>query len=167
MFVRTKQIKGNDYAYLSENKWSKRSKKVKQSTKKYLGRVYRFDKVEDIEFDYDSSNVSDMIRAVVSWELRKHGFKENKDVLERDDCFVDLKERRVYGKRGRIAIAMNDGLLADYTMRRLFHYTRIKDGYDYAKKFVEAGLNVPKEVFVEIYSKLFKGAEIVDDENEY
>ena len=165
MFIRTKRIKGNEYAYLSENKWSKRSKKVKQTTKKYLGRVYRFDMVKDIKFDYDSNNVSDVIRAIVSWELQKHGFEENKGIWNKDSCFVDLKNRKVYSKRGNIAIGMNDGLLSDYTLRRLFHYTRIKDGYDYAKKFVEAGLDVPKEAFVSIYSNLFKGYEGEDEDD--
>lgn len=155
MFIRTKKIKGNDYAYLSENKWSKRSKKVKQSTIKYLGRVYRFDKVKDIEFSYDADIPGDVIRAVVVWELKKHGFEQkSKNVWHKDYCYVDLGNNRVYGKRGSIAIGMNNGLLADYTLRRLFHYTRIKDGYDYAKKFVEAGLDVPKEAFVEIYNKI-------------
>lgn len=156
MFIRTKQIKGKEYAYLSENKWNKKTKKVKQSTKKYLGKVYRFEKVADIEFDCKADAPEDLIRAVVEWELRKHGFKQNNMIWQKEECFVDLKNKKVYGKRGVVAIGMNQGLLADYTLRRLFHYTRIKNGYDYAKKFVEAGLDVPKEVFVEIYGKIFK-----------
>ena len=165
MFIRTKKIKGNEYAYLSENKWSKRSKKVRQMTKKYLGRVYRFDKAKNIEFSFDDSlSPGDLIRAVVSWELERHGFKRNKNMLEKGGCFVDLRDNSVYGNRGAIAIGMNQGFLADYTLRRLFHYTRIKDGYDYAKKFVEAGLDIPKEVFIELYKKIFKGFEDEDEE---
>ena len=156
MFIRTKKIKGNEYAYLSENKWSKRSKKVKQETKKYLGRIYRFDKVKDVEFNFNAEYPGDLIRAVVCWELRKHGFEEKKGVWQKDSCFVDLKANKVYGKRGCVAIGMNEGYLADYTLRRLFYYTRIKDGYDYAKKFVEAGLDIPKQVFIDIYQKLSK-----------
>ena len=166
MFIRTKKIKGNDYAYLSENKWSKRSKKVKQITKKYLGRVYKFDKIKDIEFDYNNSlSPGEIIKELVILELKKHGFEKNKNIYEKDCCFVDLKENRVYGSRGSIAIGMNQGLLSDYTLRRLFHYTRIKDGYDYAKKFIEAGLDIPKEAFIDIYNKIFKEFED-DDEND-
>ncbi|GAF71398.1 unnamed protein product, partial [marine sediment metagenome] len=38
-FIRTKKIKGTEYAYIVENKWRKRRKnKVKQIMSKYLGR---------------------------------------------------------------------------------------------------------------------------------
>ena len=49
-FIRIKKINGKEYAYLVENKWYKRGFKSKgkgsrQTVSKYLGRVYKFDKV--------------------------------------------------------------------------------------------------------------------------
>ena len=50
-FIRTKKIKGAEYAYIVENKWRKRRKnKVKQIMSKYLGRVFRFDRVSVLDF---------------------------------------------------------------------------------------------------------------------
>ncbi|MBW2966023.1 hypothetical protein KY342_02890, partial [Candidatus Woesearchaeota archaeon] len=50
-FIRTKKIKGAEYAYIVENRWRKRRKnKVKQKTNKYLGRVYRFNRVGVMDF---------------------------------------------------------------------------------------------------------------------
>ena len=165
MFIRTKKIKGNEYAYLSENRWMKRKQKVRQETKKYLGRVYRFRKTAEakLECNFDNVDIGEIIRNAVSLELKKHGFQHRK-VWENSGCFVDLKSNKVYGANGRgIAIAMNNGFLADYTLRRLFDYKGIKNSYDLAKKLVESGLDVPKDVFVEIYRKLFKSFDVEDE----
>ena len=46
-FLRIKKVKGNEYAYLVENKWKSGSR---QKVKGYIGRVHRFDKKEDKDF---------------------------------------------------------------------------------------------------------------------
>ena len=123
-FIRTKKIKGAEYAYIVENKWKKRSKKVKQKTKKYLGRVYRFDKKKDIGF-FEFHSVSDEIKYVeerkkediivdlVKWELIKHGFNEEKAGFVNGDCIFKVKERKVVNSKGnKIALAFNEGYLS-------------------------------------------------------
>ena len=55
-FIRTKKIDGKEYAYLVENKWYKHSFKGKgrgprQKVSKYLGRVYNFNKTENIDIN--------------------------------------------------------------------------------------------------------------------
>ena len=162
MFLRIKRIKGNEYAYVSENRWMKRKQKVRQETKKYLGRVYRFSKVKDECFvcnSIEEMTAGDLIKSVVRHELANHGFITVGTKICNNECFVDLKNSKVYGKRGLVAIGMNNGFLSDYTLGRLFCYNKIKDSYSLAKIFVEAGLEVPKEAFVEIYKKIFKGFE--------
>jgi hypothetical protein len=101
----------------------------------------------------------DLIKKVICHELANHGFEAVGGKLHNNGCFVDLKNNKVYGKRGSVAIGMNNGFLSDYTLARLFCYNKIKDSYSLAKIFVEAGLEVPKEAFVEIYKKIFKGFE--------
>ena len=86
-FVRTKKIKGNEYAYIVENKWKKRGNKVKQKTKKYLGRVYRFDRVNVMDFyeHYDISDVDEYLKQnskdkiildLIKLGLFNYGFEE-------------------------------------------------------------------------------------------
>ena len=47
-FFRIKKIKGNEYAYRVENEWKKGTSV--QKVKGYLGRVFRFEKSQQIEF---------------------------------------------------------------------------------------------------------------------
>ena len=54
-FLRVKNVNGQKYAYLVENKWYKRGHKGKgrgprQKVMRYLGRVYSFDKAQNRKF---------------------------------------------------------------------------------------------------------------------
>jgi len=171
-FIRTKKIKGAEYAYIVENKWRKRRKnKVKQIMSKYLGRVYRFDKVkaldflefykiEDVNKYLDSKSKYDILYDLIKLELFNHGFEENGGVLVKEKCYFDLKENRFRSKRSRkIAIAMNEGFLTNYAIKNILHFEAFdeeEDGYLLAKLFVEAGLNIPKEIFIGFFKKVYK-----------
>jgi hypothetical protein len=167
-FIRTKKIKGAEYAYIVENRW--RWKKTKQKAKKYLGRVYRHSKVNVKDFCVyysignldgyvESSGKDEMIESLVELELHNHGFSLEDGIWSRDGCFVNLKERKVYNNRENdIALAFNEGYLTSYALRKLFCFEAEceEDGYDLAKMFVESGINVPKEIFIGIFGKVFK-----------
>lgn len=171
-FIRTKKIKGAEYAYIVENKWCKRRKnKVKQKTTKYLGRVYRFDrvsvvdffefhKIEDINKYLDEKSKYDILFDLIKLELANHGFEEKEGLLEKQGCFFDLNEKRVRGERSKkIAVAMNEGFLTNYAIKKILRFEAFdeeEDGYLLAKMFVEAGLNIPKEIFVGFFRKVMK-----------
>jgi len=169
-FIRTKKIKGKEYAYIVENRWKKRGNKVKQKTKKYLGRVYRFDRVNIMDFFEfnDISNVEeylknrnkeDIINDLIRLELFNYGFQEKDNVLQKEEVFFDLKNKKVYNKKNKpVALAFNEGFLTDYAIKKLlsFRAEAEEDGYTLAKLFVEAGIAVPKEVFVGFFRKIFK-----------
>jgi hypothetical protein len=134
-FIRTKKIKGTEYAYIVENKWRKRRKnKVKQKTTKYLGRVFRFDrvsvldffefyKIEDINKYLDEKSKYNILFDLIKLELTNHGFEEKKGLLEKEGCYFDFNEKRVRGSRSKkIAIAMNEGFLTNYAMKRMVIY---------------------------------------------
>jgi len=166
-FIRTKKIKNKEYAYIVENKWRKRGNKVKQKTKKYLGRVYRHDKVNEEDF-YQFHNIEDVddyledkdkeevINDLLKWELKKHGFEEKENKWVKKNCFLDIDKKKIYNKKGnKIALGINEGFLTDYTVRRIINFsadTR-EEGYDFAKMFVEAGISIPKQIFVELFKK--------------
>lgn len=166
-FIRTKKIKGNEYAYIVENRW--RRKKTKQKSKKYLGRVYRYDKekekdfyeyheIEDIEKYISEKDKHELISDVIRLELYNHGFVPDEEkVFVKKCCFVDVDKKKVFNKRGNnISLAFNEGFLTTYSMRKIFKFKAEDedDGYEFAKLFVEAGLSVPKEVFVGIFRKM-------------
>ncbi len=111
MFIRVKNIrkKGKEYkyAYIVSNKWRKTRKEAKQKVKKYLGKVYSFDKVSDKDFfgfysitdalEYVKGNdkkkiVSDMVR----FELLSHGFKEEGDFLVNGSIYFDKNRKELF-----------------------------------------------------------------------
>jgi len=171
-FIRTKKIKGTEYAYIVENKWRKRRKnKVRQKTNKYLGRVFRFDRVsvldffefyniEDINKYIDAKSKYDILYDLIKVELYNHGFEENRKLLKKEICCFDLNEKRLKSERTKkIAIAMNEGFLTNYAIKKILKFEAFdeeEDGYLLAKLFVEAGLNIPKDVFVGYFKKVLK-----------
>ncbi len=174
-FIRVKKFKRKDgsrveYAYIVENKRYKRQGKVRQKSKKYLGKVYRFDKVENSEF-LEFHNIEDVkeyvgdknhieiMNDVLKWELSNHGFKEDEGVWKNKDCFMNIKDKKVYNEKGNdIALAFNEGLFCTHNIRKIYNFKATfsdeESGYKLAKAFVEAGLKVPKEVFVGVYEKI-------------
>ncbi|MBW2996433.1 hypothetical protein KY332_03975 [Candidatus Woesearchaeota archaeon] len=167
-FIRTKKIKGAEYAYIVENRWKR--KKTKQKSKKYLGRVYRFDRVNMMDF-YEFYGISDVdkylaekskeeiIVDLIKLELFNHGFNEEKNCWRKGNCFLNLKEKKIYNEKGNnIALAFNEGFMTTYALRKLHNFRADveEEGYDFAKLFVEAGISIPKDVFVGIFSKVYK-----------
>ena len=168
-FIRTKKIKGKRYAYIVENKWKKG--KVKQRSKKYLGRVFSFERTESDFREFISEDFAKYLEArdaksivldLVRWELYNHGFRDESGVLVNEECLVDVKKLRIRNKRGSIvALEFNEGLLGEYKLKRFLKFnfgevTEKEAGYKLAKEFVENGLAVPHEVFVGVFEKLFK-----------
>lgn len=174
-FIRVKKFKRKDgskveYAYIVENKRYKRSKKVKQKPKKYLGKVYRIEKVNDVDF-FEFHNIKDvknytenknhieLLNDVLKWELHSHGFKKKEGVWSNGDCFMNIKEKRVYNEKGNdVALAFNEGLFCTHNIRNIYNFKATfsdeETGYKLAKAFVEAGIKVPKEVFVGVFEKV-------------
>ncbi|MEM4271793.1 MAG: hypothetical protein QXD13_01755, partial [Candidatus Pacearchaeota archaeon] len=66
---------------------------------------------------------------------------------------------KVLNKRGNeISLGLNEGFLSGYTIKRILKFKPIveEDAYTFAKLFVEAGIDAPKELFVAMFSKVFK-----------
>ena len=184
MFIRTKKIKkksGNiyTYAYLVENKWKKRTKgkqKSRQKVKGYLGRVYNLDKkhehdflellaIQDVDKYTNSKSKKTVILDLVKYELLKHGFDEVGSLVSNGEIFFDLDKVEFsilegLKRKPGIVLSLNEGFMCKETLKRLTHFyaegTEEEVGYKFAKSFVEAGINVPKEVFVSLFGKLFK-----------
>jgi len=160
-FIRTKKIAGKDYAYLVENKWYKRGFKGKgrgsrQRVSKYLGRVYSFNKVNDNDFltfksindleqylKNNSNNKNQIFRDLVEWELFRHG-------INKEEFTIDFSNKKIMKGNKEVSLRMNEGFLNSFTLGRLFNL-KSGDSYYLAKCFVEAGIEIPKEVFVGVF----------------
>ena len=169
MFLRIKKINNAKYAYLVDNKWYKRSVKGKgrgprQRVRKYLGKVFSFSKISNNDFfifkninnigGYIKNNEKNsIIKDLVEWEVFRHS-------INRDEFSIDLNNKKILKNEKEVSLAMNEGFLNSYTLARLLNFKfgidAEKEGLDFAKAFVEAGIEVPKEIFVGIFGKVYK-----------
>ena len=170
VYIRIKKIKkksGNcyEYAYLVENKWRKRVRGGKagarQKVKAFLGRVYKPVLTNDKDF-LEDHGISDMGRYVnenslkrisqdlIDWEFFKHDIGNG--------FFVDFENKSVRKYKKKAVLQLNEGFLCDYTLRKLINFRFREDeheaGIALAKAFVEAGINIPKGLFVKVFEKM-------------
>ena len=167
MYIRTKKIKGKEYAYIVQSRWRKRNKDGKkgarQKVKGYLGRVYRFDVKEDIDFfeffsindvnDYIKKNSKDkIINDLIEWEIHKHK-------ISKKDFLIDFKNKKIIKNNRGVVLGINEGYLCRETIKKLLNFRNKEEeqqGYRLAKRFVQAGIKVPNEVFVGYFKKVNK-----------
>lgn len=165
MFLRVKKVKGREYSYLVENTWKKGS--ARQRVRKYVGIVFRFESAEkdfvefykicDIEKFFKRKDAPAILRDAVQWELAKAGFVERNTCFEKDDIAV-YKNMTFRNGRKKAVLALNQGYLCDFTLKNILKFKRsgdIKsDSIELARRFVDAGLDVPKEVFIAFFRAL-------------
>jgi len=162
-FIRTKKISGKEYAYLVSNKWYKRRHKGKnkgprQKVSKYLGRVYYFNKVNDKDFltfknikdleqylKNNHNNKNQIFKDLVEWELWRHS-------INKEEFTIDYSNKKIINKNNNkmVSLRINEGFLNSFTLNRLFGL-RSGSSYYLAKCFVEAGVEIPKVVFVGVF----------------
>lgn len=165
MYIRVKKIKGKEYAYLIQSRWKKRNKNGKkgprQKVRGYLGRVHRFKVKNNIGFfDFFSTKDIDkyikknskekIINDLIEWEIHKHK-------INRKDFLIDFKNKKIIKKGKNVVIGINDGYLCGETIKKLLNFRNKEEeqqGYRLAKRFVQAGIKVPHEVFVGYFEKV-------------
>ena len=133
-FIRTKKIDGKEYAYLVENRWYKRKHKGKnrgprQRVNKYLGRVYSFNKTENIDFftfkkinnleqylKNNSNNKNNVFRDLIEWELFRHN-------IDKEEFAIDYSNKKIISKNNNkeVSLRMNEGFLNSFTLNRIFN----------------------------------------------
>lgn len=161
MFFRIKKIKGKEYMYIVENSWNRKGSR--QKVKGYIGRVYRFGLKNNVGFsEYINQNIQDYIENntknkvmsdLVEWELFKFG-------IDKNEFAIDLTNTILQKNRRNVALLLNEGFMCSRTLKNLLEFKAERDeeedGYRFARCFVEAGIKVPQEVFVGLFSKLYK-----------
>ena len=164
MFIRTKKIKGQDYAYLVENKWTKKG--TRQKVKAYLGRVVDVKLQRDVDFSLGSEgSAKNITKALVKWELLRHGFEENKcliprrTVIAKDNIIINLRKLSIQSKGRDVVLRLNEGFMCSHSLKHLLRFKSYGEedevGLELATAYAEAGIMIPKELFIEIYQKVF------------
>lgn len=161
-FFRIKKIKGKEYAYIVENEW--KQKGSRQKVKGYLGRAYRFDlrnnvnfleyfKIENIQNYIESNQKNKIINDLIEWELYRFS-------IDKNEFSIDLNNKKIQKNDKNVAFLINEGFMCDSTLKNLLEFKPEgddqADGYRLARAFVEAGIKVPQEVFVGVFGKLYK-----------
>ena len=160
-FVRIKKIKGKEYAYIVENKW--KSESSRQEVRGYLGRVYRFElknlidflqfvKTENAEKYVNENDASKIIKDLIEWEFFKFD-------VDRQKFSVDLTNKIIQIHNKNTVLLINEGFMCNFTLKNLLEFesknNEENNGYRLARSFVEAGIRVPQEIFVGLFGKLY------------
>ena len=161
-FFRIKKIKGKEYAYVVENYW--RKKGSRQKVIGYLGRTYKFELKNNVEF-LEHYNIEDLqsyiemnkknkiIKDLVEWELFKFG-------INKEGFHVDFDNTKILKNKKNVVLAINEGYLCSLSFKNLIAFKiendEQQDGYRFARAFVEAGIKVPQDIFVALFGKLYK-----------
>jgi len=169
MFVRTKTISGKEYAYQVKNVWTRKG--ARQKTVKYIGSVHRLKRKHDrglssfvarsdMQNYVQNSGKNMIVRDLVALELHNYGFNEKKArVWEMGKLTADLSKWNFLCGKKNAVLAMNDGFMYDGSVRRLLRFKTIGDEDEVAVKlancFVNAGIKIEKEIFVQLFEKLF------------
>ena len=166
MYIRVKKVKGYEYAYLVANKWKKKGdiKGARQKVRKYLGRVldykaesdigfFEFMKAEDSQKYLENNDYGQILKDLIEWEFNKRSIGE--------DVLVYHNKGKVQKDGKNVCIRMNNGIFCGFTLKRLFEFdgkgSEPEVGKRLARAFVEAGIDVPQEVFVVLFEKVFEG----------
>jgi hypothetical protein len=168
-FIRTKILKGNHYAYYVENSWKKKTSK--QKVKQYLGRVHAPLKQYEVDFlsfvGYDELSIylrqerEKILEDLIAYVLYTHGFKKNDScVWCCSNIYVNLENHSITSNNKNVALKINEGFLCEQTLRDIYvgaHKGRSREAaLTFARQFIDAGINIPKDIFVALFEKLNK-----------
>ncbi|MCK5629349.1 MAG: hypothetical protein KAI26_01915 [Nanoarchaeota archaeon] len=167
-FIRVKIIKGKQYAYLIKNKWLKTKKMPKQKVVGYLGSVitpHIKETMADASFfdfyniyepeDYLGDKSRDTIlKDLVKFELVRHDTGSKKIRFDTGTFTLTSSNRG-------IVLKINEGFLCTHTIQSLKDFDARGDeediGIALAKAFVNAGIAVPKDIFIGYFYQCRKG----------
>lgn len=155
-YIRIKNISNNPYAYLVESQ--KTSSGPRQKVKQYLGRVYKIEKK-----NLFTVNDTDVLNNLVLSELKSRGFKEKKRSFVYNNLIYSKKDFSLTKKikfenKKEAVIKLNNGYLCSFSLQRIVNFKKTtdlnKDAHRLAKYFLQAGLEISEEDFVQFYQGL-------------
>ena len=184
MFIRTKVIKGNKYAYLVENTWTQNGSR--QKTVEYLGKICEITKITSILFEefikklynasideyFNNNNSKTIISDLICCELEKHGFSNtlSKYVLIKNNIVADLIKPKFFKNNTSevgmdVVLKINNEYTCPYTIKQLLQLKINGDeqhcGQQLAEAIVAAGIVTEPDIFILFFEKVYKDEKIV------
>lgn len=165
MFIRMKNIKGQEYAYLVENSW--KDSKARQRVRQYLGRVYTPEKIKTVLFEEFCKMPKDykgIVSALIGWTLVQHGFVKDplvqkKWLYDNGRLVCDPEACKITSRKNNVTLKLNEGYMNEYTLKELLNINIKKQEQRdaatvLAKAFVSAGIPIPENIFIEVFQKV-------------
>jgi hypothetical protein len=161
-FVRAKTIKGQKYAYFVQNKWVKG--KVKQVTKKYLGKIIFLEPEKDSEeIILDAKKTKkQLILDILRHTFYKYGFIDHtrKNAVLKGSLEVHLSSGSITDTGKNVVLQLNDRYVYPALLLSLldFYQPEAEDerpGTRLAKVFSDAGIAITPDQFVLLYKKIY------------
>lgn len=157
-FIRIKKIKGKDYAYLVENKWT--GKGTRQKTVKYLGKVIELKKINNKELKkFSNLTPKQVIHELILLELKNHGFKKKDNILKLKKVIFNPETYSLSSGNSNIVLKLNNEFMCQYTINNLLNFEHTGDeeqtGLALAKSVVSSGLTIPKEIFIHLFEQTY------------
>ena len=171
MYIRIKQLKNQEYAYLIENQWNKKEKKIKKKVRAYLGKIYRPQRTNNLNLKqainkelneyFSRTELRCILLDLIKLELINHNFKQINETLENYPIQINLTTLKIYNKNTNktITLQINQGFLNEFTINELFNFKPsqnkedIKLGKILAKKLALTGISIKPEEFVSLFRK--------------
>lgn len=175
MFIRIKKIKGLEYAYLVKSVW--KDKTARQKVVQYLGKVYILKKTSTASFetfceqekkDLENADLKTIIQALMEWTLWQHSFikdplVQKKWLFENGKVVGDPEKLKITSGKKDVTLKVNDGYMNACTVKALVDIQLNKNTEEQrqaatslAKAFVDAGIEVPQDIFIEIFQKVYQ-----------
>lgn len=163
MFVRAKNIKNQKYAYLVKNIWKKGH--VSQITKKYLGRIFEIPDVNPvfIPFKLDfSSSLKDCMIVLIKNELCSRGFivHSRQKAIIFNDIIINFSTQKIIRDNKNVVLFLNNRYFYPNSLKQLLNFYQPESSEDVkgqklAQVFSDAGISIPKEYFIQLYTKIY------------
>lgn len=173
MFIRIKKIKGLEYAYLVKSVW--KEKTVRQKVVKYLGKIHHVEKVQSVVFQefcekekIKTNTTKQIIQALMEWTLFQHGFSKDlllqtKWLLQNGKIVGNPENLQLSAGKKEVTLKINEGYMNSFTLKELETMQLNKNTEEQrsaatilAKAFVAAGIEVPQDVFIDIFQKVYQ-----------
>lgn len=156
-YIRIKKISHKPYAYLVENKATAAG--PRQKVLQYLGRVHQLQRAQNNNNNnavaIKAKNKTEFLQQLVSVHLEKHGFNKGKNDYQFHNLIYSYTNFTLSNKKKDAVLAINEGYLCSFTLQRIINFKQskdvTKDAYTLAKYFLEAGLPLSQEQFVQFY----------------
>ncbi len=177
MFIRIKKIKGIEYAYLVKSVWENNASR--QRVVKYFGKVSTPIKHHPITFAEfcqkenktinNKTAYKECVKYLMELLLYQHNFIKNplfqKRIFNINNWKIigDPEKFKISSGPREITLKVNDGYMNSFTLKEILNIRLNKKTEEQrqaatilAKAFINAGIPIPQDVFIEVFQKVYQ-----------